>query len=210
MCCVVFFDTWREYSFTVDVYKQWNDISLVSKVKVVELCLIVSIMINAPRKRQIKVWLWYLMKWIEQLQPSSFSSLLLSIINVRPTSPPFLTYYSLNFNVSLLNVSKSLRFLLSFSMGNRLICMTKKDPKQSHGSASKRLGRSQRKLLADEEFLHKQALSMAIHQQLSQRFEGSMSRRLGSTSSRRRNPSDSATSAKQVGAFSFFILRLDL
>ncbi|KAK2989874.1 hypothetical protein RJ640_015206 [Escallonia rubra] len=72
-------------------------------------------------------------------------------------------------------------------MGNRFICMTKKDAKD-HGSKSKRMGRSQRKLLAEEELLHRQALSMAIHQhQLSQRFDGSMSRRIGSTSSRRRN-----------------------
>ncbi|XP_065847560.1 putative methylesterase 12, chloroplastic [Euphorbia lathyris] len=84
-------------------------------------------------------------------------------------------------------------------MGNRFICMTKKDAKENQGSRSKRLGRSQRKLLADEEFLHKQALSMALHQhQLSQRFDGSMSRRIGSTSSRRRNPSDSVTTAKQA------------
>ncbi|KAA3489274.1 Methyl esterase 12 isoform 2 [Gossypium australe] len=70
-------------------------------------------------------------------------------------------------------------------MGNSLICRTKKDAKDS-GSKSKRMGRSQRKMLAEEEFLHKQALSMALHQhQLSQRFDGSMSRRIGSTSSRR-------------------------
>ncbi|KAB1210895.1 putative methylesterase 12, chloroplastic [Morella rubra] len=79
-------------------------------------------------------------------------------------------------------------------MGNRFICMTKKDVKKDvkeNGSRSKRMGRSQRKLLAEEEFLHKQALSMALHQhQLSQRFDGSMSRRIGSTSSRRRNPTE--------------------
>lgn len=71
--------------------------------------------------------------------------------------------------------------------------MTKKDPKEN-GSKSKRMGRSQRKMLAEEEMLHKQALSMAIHQhQLSQRFEGSMSRRIGSTTgSRRRNQSESS------------------
>ena len=59
----------------------------------------------------------------------------------------------------------------------------------------------------EEELLHRQALSMAIQQhQLSQRFEGSMSRRIGSTSSRRRNNnfSDSfSTSTKQVH-FPFF------
>ncbi|TYI81237.1 hypothetical protein E1A91_D05G140700v1 [Gossypium mustelinum] len=70
-------------------------------------------------------------------------------------------------------------------MGNSLICRTKKDAKDN-GSKSKRMGKSQRKMLAEEEFLHKQALSMALHQhQLSQRFDGSMSRRIGSTSSRR-------------------------
>lgn len=59
---------------------------------------------------------------------------------------------------------------------------------------------SQRKLLsAEEEFLHRQALSMAIQQhQLSQRFDGSMSRRIGSTSSRRRTLSDPFSNGKQV------------
>uniref|UniRef100_A0A2N9HCJ6 AB hydrolase-1 domain-containing protein n=1 Tax=Fagus sylvatica TaxID=28930 RepID=A0A2N9HCJ6_FAGSY len=84
-------------------------------------------------------------------------------------------------------------------MGNRFICMTKKDVKEN-GSRSKRMGRSQRKLLAEEEFLHRQALSMALQQhQLSQRFEGSMSRRIGSTSSRRRNlVDDSFSNGKQA------------
>jgi hypothetical protein len=82
-------------------------------------------------------------------------------------------------------------------MGNRFICMSKKDSKEN-GSRSKRVNRSQRKLLAEDEFLHRQALSMAIHQhQLSQRFDGSMSRRIGSTSSRRTTLPDSV--AKQVG-----------
>lgn len=50
----------------------------------------------------------------------------------------------------------------------------------------------------EEELLHRQALAMARQQhQLSQRFEGSMSRRIGSTSSRRHNLSDRFTS-KQV------------
>ncbi|PNX96254.1 methylesterase chloroplastic-like, partial [Trifolium pratense] len=76
-------------------------------------------------------------------------------------------------------------------MGNRFICMTKKESKDV-GSRSKRMGRSQRKLVSEEE-LHLQALSMALQQhQLSQRFEGSMSRRIaGSTSSRRRTLPDS-------------------
>ncbi|KAL6961920.1 putative methylesterase 12, chloroplastic [Sarracenia purpurea var. burkii] len=92
-------------------------------------------------------------------------------------------------------------------MGNRLICMTKKDSKEN-GSKSKRMaatlgGRSQRKMQAEDELLHRQALSMAIHQhQLSQRFEGSMSRRIGgSTSSRRRNLSDPFSNAKQLPDF---------
>jgi pimeloyl-ACP methyl ester carboxylesterase len=78
--------------------------------------------------------------------------------------------------------------------------MTKKDAKEIIGSKSKRMNRSQRKSLADEELLHRQALSMAIHQhQLSQRFEGSMSRRIGSTSSRRKNLPDSVvTNGKQL------------
>ncbi|CAL1409907.1 unnamed protein product [Linum trigynum] len=81
-------------------------------------------------------------------------------------------------------------------MGN-LICMAKKDggSKGNNGSrSSRRMGvnRSQRKLLSEEELLHRQALSMALHQhQLSQRFDnGSMSRRIGSTSSRRKNLPD--------------------
>ncbi|XP_015967818.1 putative methylesterase 12, chloroplastic isoform X1 [Arachis duranensis] len=82
-------------------------------------------------------------------------------------------------------------------MGNRFTCMTKKETKDV-GSRSKRMGRSQRKLVAEED-LHLQALSMALQQhQLSQRFEGSMSRRIGSTSSRRRNLSDSFSANKQV------------
>ncbi|KAJ4849567.1 putative methylesterase 12, chloroplastic [Turnera subulata] len=78
-------------------------------------------------------------------------------------------------------------------MGN-FICKTKKDGKDHHnnGSRSKRMGRSQRKQLADEEFLHRQALSMALQQhQLSQRFEGSMSRRIGGSTSSRRHKAPS-------------------
>ncbi|KAF8404310.1 hypothetical protein HHK36_009193 [Tetracentron sinense] len=86
-------------------------------------------------------------------------------------------------------------------MGNRFICMSKKDAKDI-GSRSKRGGRSQRKLAAEDEFMHRQALSMAIHQhQLSQRFDGSMSRRIGSTSSRRRTLSDPFSNGKQVPDF---------
>lgn len=86
-------------------------------------------------------------------------------------------------------------------MGNRLVCMSKKDVR-ANGSRSRKEGRSQsqRKSLSEEELLHKQALSMVLQQhQLSQRFEGSMSRRIGSTSSRRRTFSDQFSSGKQVG-----------
>ncbi|XP_010530122.1 PREDICTED: putative methylesterase 14, chloroplastic [Tarenaya hassleriana] len=87
-------------------------------------------------------------------------------------------------------------------MGNKFICMKKKDTRGGDGSRSKRLNRSQRKLLAEEEMLHRRALSMAIHQaQLSQRFDGSMSRRVGSTSSRRRTLSDPFSNGKQVEEF---------
>ncbi|KAJ6759634.1 METHYLESTERASE FAMILY MEMBER [Salix purpurea] len=66
------------------------------------------------------------------------------------------------------------------------------------------MGRSQRKLMAEEEFLHRQPLSMALQQNhLSQRFDGSMSRRIGSTSSRRRNLSDSFSNGKQVALLLF-------
>ncbi|KAL0645659.1 hypothetical protein Bca4012_043950 [Brassica carinata] len=92
-------------------------------------------------------------------------------------------------------------------MGNRVICMKKKDVAirtgggggGGDGSRSKRVSRSQRKLLGDEEMLHRRALSMAIHQaQLSQRFDGSVSRRVGSTSSRRQTLSDPFSNNKQV------------
>ncbi|WVZ01308.1 hypothetical protein V8G54_027377 [Vigna mungo] len=80
-------------------------------------------------------------------------------------------------------------------MGNSFICRSKKDLKDV-GSRSKRMGRSQRKLVNEEE-LHLQALSMALQQhQLSQRFEGSMSRRIGS--SRRHAASESFSANKQV------------
>lgn len=84
-------------------------------------------------------------------------------------------------------------------MGNSLICKSKKDVKEI-GSRSKRMGRSQRKLQSEEEYLQKQALSLALQQlQLSQRFDGSTSKRIGSTSSRRRNLSDPFSNGKQVG-----------
>ncbi|XP_060217027.1 putative methylesterase 14, chloroplastic isoform X2 [Lycium barbarum] len=92
-------------------------------------------------------------------------------------------------------------------MGNKFICMTKKDIRESGkngiGSRSKRMERSKRRSLLEEELLHRQALSMAIQQhQLSQRFEGSMSRRIGSTSSRRRNDlPDQLANSKQPPEF---------
>ncbi|KAI4320213.1 hypothetical protein MLD38_033718 [Melastoma candidum] len=92
-------------------------------------------------------------------------------------------------------------------MGNGFMCMTKKDTRDHGGggfSRSRRMGmgnggRSQRKLLAaEEEFIHRQALSMAL--QHSQRFEGSMSRRIngGNTSSRRRHSPDRLDAGKQA------------
>ncbi|KAK1286996.1 hypothetical protein QJS10_CPB19g00195 [Acorus calamus] len=96
-------------------------------------------------------------------------------------------------------------------MGNGLACMPKKENKGSIGRSNRRTGRSQRTLASDEELLHRQALSMAIqHHQLSQRFEGSMSRRInggstsrriGSTSSRRHNFSDPFSNGKQIPDF---------
>lgn len=95
-------------------------------------------------------------------------------------------------------------------MGNRVICMKKKDVAirtGGDGSRSKRVSRSQRKLLGDEEMLHRRALSMAIHQaQLSQRFDGSVSRRVGSTSSRRQTLSDPFSNNKQVISLNFIIM----
>ncbi|KAL0650002.1 hypothetical protein Bca4012_092693 [Brassica carinata] len=87
-------------------------------------------------------------------------------------------------------------------MGNKIISMMKKDRKD--GSKSMRMNRSQRKLLAEEDMLHRRALSMAIRQtQLSQRFDGSMSKRVGSTSTRKqRTLSDPFSNGKQVPDFS--------
>nr|XP_010910170.1 putative methylesterase 14, chloroplastic isoform X2 [Elaeis guineensis]XP_010910181.1 putative methylesterase 14, chloroplastic isoform X2 [Elaeis guineensis]XP_019703951.1 putative methylesterase 14, chloroplastic isoform X2 [Elaeis guineensis] len=87
-------------------------------------------------------------------------------------------------------------------MGNGWTCMPKKEGRGGVGSRSKRTSnsRSQRKMVSEEELLHRQALALAIQQQhqLSQRFDGSMSRRIGSTSSRRRDLPDSITNGKQV------------
>lgn len=73
------------------------------------------------------------------------------------------------------------------------------------------MGKYQRKLSAEEELLHRQALSMALRQhQLSQRFEGSMSRRIGgSTSSRRRNLDDPLSNSKQVTTIALCLYTLN-
>ncbi|KAL8485880.1 hypothetical protein ACS0TY_027968 [Phlomoides rotata] len=93
-------------------------------------------------------------------------------------------------------------------MGNKFICMTKKDIKNGGiGSRSKRGSTSKRRSSMEEELLHKQALAMAIQQhQLSQRFDnGSMSRRIGSTSRRRAanlsDPFSCANNTKQMSEF---------
>lgn len=95
-------------------------------------------------------------------------------------------------------------------MGNGLACMPKKDLRGGIGSRSRRgsNSRSQRKTAAsEEELLHHRALAMAIHQhQLSQRFDGSMSRRIGSTSSRRRDLPDSVTNGKLVILHCIFLV----
>lgn len=88
--------------------------------------------------------------------------------------------------------------------------MSKKDTKVN-GSKSKRIGKSRRKLLENEEVaLHRRALSMVLQQhQLSQRYDApSMSRRIGSTS-RRRTLSDPFSNSKQVSLFFFFYLQDD-
>lgn len=99
-------------------------------------------------------------------------------------------------------------------MGNRFICMIKKENERNGvGSRSKRMERSKRRSLVEEELLHRQALAMAIQQhQLSQRFEGSMSRRIGSTSSRRRTDSSdpAPNSTQQVYHFSSFFSFIQL
>lgn len=83
------------------------------------------------------------------------------------------------------------------------MCMSKKDARSGGGvlgSKSKRMGRSSRKSMADEEFIHRQALSMALHQvSQSQRFDGSsISRRVGSTNTKRRTLSDPFSNGKEV------------
>lgn len=92
------------------------------------------------------------------------------------------------------------------------LCVPKKERRRGGGGGlgasaigSKRLSRSMRKMPADEEIIHRQALAMAIqHQQMSQRFEGSMSRRIGN-SSRRKNLPDSVINGKQVIRYHFYI-----
>ncbi|XP_042459438.1 putative methylesterase 14, chloroplastic isoform X2 [Zingiber officinale] len=90
-------------------------------------------------------------------------------------------------------------------MGNACGCMPEADPGGGTRSRSKRdpASRSHRAMAAsEEELLHRRALAIAIQQtQLSQRFEGSMSRRIGSTSSRRRDLPDSLANPKQQQVF---------
>lgn len=88
--------------------------------------------------------------------------------------------------------------------------MTKKDMKNGGiGSRSKRGSTSKRRSSTEEELLHKQALAMAIQQhQLSQRFDnGSMSRRIGSTSRRRTanlsDPFSTTNNTKQANLLYF-------
>ncbi|KAL0927788.1 hypothetical protein M5K25_001998 [Dendrobium thyrsiflorum] len=77
-------------------------------------------------------------------------------------------------------------------MGNWLGCFPSKGFKEGHGSRGKRSSRSVRKMPAEDDLLHRHALVMAMQQhQLSQRFDGSMSRRIGSASSRKHTPSTS-------------------
>ncbi|MCD7451473.1 hypothetical protein HAX54_012142 [Datura stramonium] len=75
-------------------------------------------------------------------------------------------------------------------MGNRFICMPKKDIRETgkNGIGSRRR-MEESKSHYWKRLLHRQALSMAIqqHPDCLKRFDGSMSRRIGSTSSRRRN-----------------------
>ncbi|KAL2503434.1 putative methylesterase 12 [Abeliophyllum distichum] len=85
-------------------------------------------------------------------------------------------------------------------MGNKFICMTKKESMNvGIGSKSKRESMSKKRSSMEEELLHKQALAMAIQQhQLSQRFEnGSMSRRIGSRR-RAHNSSDPFSTTNNV------------
>ncbi|XP_078434141.1 putative methylesterase 14, chloroplastic [Wolffia australiana] len=82
-------------------------------------------------------------------------------------------------------------------MGNSLTCLPKKGARGASRTGSKRSQRSGRNTASEEEMIHRQALAMILQQnQLSQRFDGSMSRRIGSTSSRRKNLSESATNGK--------------
>ncbi|KAM1968031.1 hypothetical protein ACFX15_043003 [Malus domestica] len=71
-------------------------------------------------------------------------------------------------------------------MGNQFICMLRKDTEKI-GSRSKRMSRSQRRLAGEKDWLHRQALSRVLHQhQMSPRFDGSKSRRVGGSTSFRR------------------------
>ncbi|KAI0511547.1 hypothetical protein KFK09_012177 [Dendrobium nobile] len=77
-------------------------------------------------------------------------------------------------------------------MGNGLGCIPRTESRGGIESRCQSSSRPRRKIITEEDLLHRQALAMAIQQhQLSQRFDGSMSRRIGSTSSRKQTPSSS-------------------
>ncbi|KAF3782938.1 putative methylesterase 12 [Nymphaea thermarum] len=90
-------------------------------------------------------------------------------------------------------------------MGNEMTCMPRKEGKEIARSRSTTVVRSHRKMGTEEEALHMQALAIAM-QHHSQRFDGSLSRRIsgangkqnlpGVTSSRRRNLPESLSHEK--------------
>ncbi|XP_031474945.1 putative methylesterase 12, chloroplastic [Nymphaea colorata] len=90
-------------------------------------------------------------------------------------------------------------------MGNEMTCMPRKEGKEIARSRSTTVVRSHRKMSTEEEALHMQALAIAM-QHHSQRFDGSLSRRIsgangkqnlpGVTSSRRRNLPESLSHEK--------------
>ncbi|PKU86423.1 Putative methylesterase 12, chloroplastic [Dendrobium catenatum] len=89
-------------------------------------------------------------------------------------------------------------------MGNGLGCIPRTESRGGIESRCQSSSRPRRKMITEEDLLHRQALAMAIQQhQLSQRFDGSMSRRIGSTSSRKQTPSSSFR--KPVGPNSVII-----
>ncbi|KAJ6795312.1 putative methylesterase 14, chloroplastic isoform X2 [Iris pallida] len=72
-------------------------------------------------------------------------------------------------------------------------------PSKESGNGVVRSHSKRKKTTEEEEMLHRQALAMAIHQhQLSHRFDGSMSRRTGSNSSRTLTASSDRFNPKQI------------